>query len=241
MICRLKIPRTSFATMSEQLFPNCPLACQSSLRAARPPSGRGTPGQPVSGRKSTGRGARYRTQRGWRPWGAALMLLGVMGPGFAGCGRSTSPPPAPDAAQQSQGRRRVAVARPKESLPEKKQAVSRKAVPQKPPEQPTAPSDRAEAVQFLKSLGVDVPKTDASSVAKLDLHGQKRVNDESLKYVIAFPELESLDLRGTGLTDDGLPRLSGLSRLKELHLAETAITDAGLKHLEPLARLEVLN
>ena len=56
-----------------------------------------------------------------------------------------------------------------------------------------------------------------------------------------LPELESLDLGGTKITDAGMVHLTGLKNLRDLVLWDTEITDAGLDQLKGLKRLEILN
>jgi hypothetical protein len=50
-------------------------------------------------------------------------------------------------------------------------------------------------------------------------------------------ELETLDLFGTSVTDEGLAHIRNLQKLSRLGLGDTPITDAGLLHLQPLKGL----
>lgn len=65
------------------------------------------------------------------------------------------------------------------------------------------------------------------------------VTNGTLAQLKAFPELRSLHLQSTHLTDDGLRRLGAMKRLQVLALHDAAkITDAGISHLASLKSLE---
>ena len=69
-------------------------------------------------------------------------------------------------------------------------------------------------------------------------------DDDLAQMVIrlaAFPQLTSLKVRYSKLTDAGLVHLKKLSQLQNLSLETTAITDAGLEHLKDMIYLEALN
>ncbi len=66
------------------------------------------------------------------------------------------------------------------------------------------------------------------------------LDDSTLERIAKHESLESLDLRGTRISDDGLGHLAGLKKLETLDLVETGITDAGLVHLEGLSSLKKL-
>jgi hypothetical protein len=55
-----------------------------------------------------------------------------------------------------------------------------------------------------------------------------------------LPQLSSLDLSFTDVTDDGLAHLKVLTSLSELNLMHTRITDSGLAHLKGLSNLSHL-
>lgn len=57
----------------------------------------------------------------------------------------------------------------------------------------------------------------------------------------AFPQLETLHLKSSKITDAGLMHLKVLSQIRDLALENAAITDAGLTHLKALSYLENLN
>ena len=71
---------------------------------------------------------------------------------------------------------------------------------------------------------------------KLDLQDVDH-NDETLAALANTPELERLDLCGTGVTDDGIGHLKKVTNLRELELTETAVTVNALKLLQSLPRL----
>jgi len=65
--------------------------------------------------------------------------------------------------------------------------------------------------------------------------------DADLECLEALPNLETLDLGGSGVSDAGLERLEGLTRLNFLKLDRTKITGAGLEHLKDLSKLQELS
>lgn len=71
---------------------------------------------------------------------------------------------------------------------------------------------------------------------------RKNFDDEALaKLEPVAPALVSVDLSGTGITDEGLQALAGAENLRQLRLSETAITDAAFDTLGGLVSLESLN
>jgi hypothetical protein len=64
--------------------------------------------------------------------------------------------------------------------------------------------------------------------------------DEIVDHLNAFNGFYHLDLRRTGITDDGLVHLKRLRNLQVLSLDGTAITDQGLVHLEQQRTLRQL-
>jgi len=73
------------------------------------------------------------------------------------------------------------------------------------------------------------------------LNYQPLVNDATLARVAKRPDLGSLWVRATSITDNGLVHLEGLDHLKELDIGETVVTDEGLRHLEGLESLRELD
>jgi len=53
-----------------------------------------------------------------------------------------------------------------------------------------------------------------------------------LKHLKGMSQLETLNLRGTQVSDDGLVHLRGLTTLKSLNLTNTGVTDEGAKKLQ---------
>jgi hypothetical protein len=67
------------------------------------------------------------------------------------------------------------------------------------------------------------------------------IGDEILRHIGVFPEIESLELRGRLVADQGLTSLRRLRRLRELDMAGTKIGDDALVHLSHLEHLESLS
>ncbi len=65
-------------------------------------------------------------------------------------------------------------------------------------------------------------------------------DDGVLEIVRAFPNLESLDVSNTWITDEGLAHLASLANLRQLSLGGTRITSVGLNSLSGLSNLQFL-
>jgi endonuclease YncB( thermonuclease family) len=66
------------------------------------------------------------------------------------------------------------------------------------------------------------------------------ITNEGLAQLKRFEKLRTLSLMNTGVGDAGLEHLASLSALEDLDLDRTAITDAGLAHLKGLSNLRRL-
>lgn len=74
---------------------------------------------------------------------------------------------------------------------------------------------------------------------RLDLAGLRAIR--TLAPLAAFPGLEVLDLKTTGVGDAAMPTLGGLTKLRVLGLADTAVTDTGVATLAKLTALRRLD
>jgi Leucine-rich repeat (LRR) protein len=77
-------------------------------------------------------------------------------------------------------------------------------------------------------------------VVLLDLANQE-VDNEDLKYLAAFPYLQSLNLSDTHITNVGLKYVAKQTQLKTLYLKGSMVSDRGWKDLAPLKQLQVLD
>ena len=78
-------------------------------------------------------------------------------------------------------------------------------------------------------------------VILIDFTNHSKFREEWLQYVAAFPQLNTLGLSGTSLTDAGLKYLRNLRHLETLTLAETRVTDQGLIEIGNLKNLRMLD
>lgn len=69
-----------------------------------------------------------------------------------------------------------------------------------------------------------------------------KLDDDGLKFVLKFPNLQSLEIHGSKVTDAGLQQLAGLKKLKRLSVGVTGtITDEGVNQLKlKIPNLEVV-
>jgi len=70
---------------------------------------------------------------------------------------------------------------------------------------------------------------------------ETKVTDEQLRHIQGLDKLASLQLGGTPVGDKGLAYLTDLPELTVLHLFGTQVTDAGLKHLKAIPSLRILD
>jgi hypothetical protein len=110
---------------------------------------------------------------------------------------------------------------------------------------PELPSDEekaiATAIEEIEKLGGKVETNSNGNVDKVDLaRAGEKVQDGHLVLLRVFPLLDTLDLTGTPITDQGLKHLKGLNWLRYLHLMDTNVTDEGVAELRGHSRLEWL-
>ena len=98
----------------------------------------------------------------------------------------------------------------------------------------------------LESRGAWIEMDDDGALLGIDLTRPVYQLDENftykdLKSLRVFPDLVSLDLSTTAISDAGLEALTNLSKLRVLRLADTEVTGQGLGILTELSELEVLD
>jgi endonuclease YncB( thermonuclease family) len=102
----------------------------------------------------------------------------------------------------------------------------------------------------LEVLSVNWTKVTAAGVVglvkgrrmmqRLELGGVS-FDDDDLANLKDLPELRTLSLRKSGVTDKGLEHLKPFGKLRVLSLMSTRVGDAGLEHLKSLTTLEDLD
>jgi hypothetical protein len=85
---------------------------------------------------------------------------------------------------------------------------------------------RSQAASQILGVGGFFDK--ASTEVWLD---QSRIQDADLANLAVFPEIESIDLTRTAITDAGLEHLKGLRNLKYLRYSGSRVTHAGIRKL----------
>jgi hypothetical protein len=102
------------------------------------------------------------------------------------------------------------------------------------------------AIKGLKSLYMGDSKTtgkgikDFPNLETLDLSGSA-VTDDELKNIATLPGLETLLLSNTKITDTGIEKLQTCKKLRFLFLDKTEITDRGLRAIKGFNELAFLN
>jgi hypothetical protein len=101
-----------------------------------------------------------------------------------------------------------------------------------------------------ESIGIGSPRlTDAGVAALKELHGLQRitirapkVTDQGVAFLPLGPDLWTLQLSETSISDAALQRLAaGAPGLRFVHLSRTKVADAGLVHLQSLHQLSHLD
>jgi sugar lactone lactonase YvrE len=106
------------------------------------------------------------------------------------------------------------------------------------------------APDWLRSITGDEALPVFGRIVELDLNertdGHKepeakppsqRVNDETLRLLVAQEDLRRLELSGTAVTSAGLVHLKGLTGLQFLNVCLTAVDDSGFENLAPLVKM----
>jgi hypothetical protein len=103
--------------------------------------------------------------------------------------------------------------------------------------------EREAAIAAVEKLGGKVGidgEAAGQPVWRVDLSATA-ANDQVVKQLSAFPDLEVLDVSETRITDAALITVGRLSKLREILLDGTAVTDRGLGQLNGLTHLEFLS
>ncbi len=95
----------------------------------------------------------------------------------------------------------------------------------------------------LSSIAIDDSDLEElpTSLTHLNLNNTSITNFGMQQLLIRLPNLISLKLSGTAISNAGLAPIGRLLNLRELDLSYTAITDEGLRFLPNLTRLRTLN
>lgn len=96
------------------------------------------------------------------------------------------------------------------------------------------------AASWAEDFGCRAKSNAAGEVVQLKI-GSPQFGDADCRKLSCMLQLESLDLSGTGITDDGLAELAKLPALTTLKLAGTAVTDQGLAVLATASALRELS
>jgi internalin A len=95
--------------------------------------------------------------------------------------------------------------------------------------------DQTKVIEKIKLLGGKVERDESLSsnpVVSISFEGSERFTDKYIHLLKSFPDLKSLDLSGTTVTDKGFETIPELKSLTELNLYDTRITRLGLSKLQ---------
>ena len=99
----------------------------------------------------------------------------------------------------------------------------------------------ADPSDWIGKLGGQVARDQAGKIVGVNLRGTW-VNDADMLSLAAMPDLETLDLSHTRITDEGMLRLKGAPKIKDLNLFYAEwVTDQGLTAIRDWKHLKRLN
>jgi hypothetical protein len=107
---------------------------------------------------------------------------------------------------------------------------------------PVETPEQTQAIRDIEKWGGTVKRINDlpnGPVVEVDLYG-KAVPLSVLQTLNILIQLQTLDVAGTQMTDDGLEYLSRLNRLKTLNLSGTDVTNAGMAYLRGFKQLQQL-
>ena len=103
------------------------------------------------------------------------------------------------------------------------------------------PLDDSRALFALSEAGAVMRKKDAGSMVFAIIFPPEDFKSEHLNWLSGLPNLEQVQLSGTGVTDDDMEKLGALPKLMGVGLDNTSVTDAGIEHLESVPELKIIN
>jgi len=99
----------------------------------------------------------------------------------------------------------------------------------------------ADSTNWIEGLGGQVTRTQDGKIVGVGLRGTW-VNDADMLSLSAMPDLESLDLSHTRITDEGMLRLKDAPKIRDLNLFYAEwITDQGMTAIRNWKHLKRLN
>jgi internalin A len=106
---------------------------------------------------------------------------------------------------------------------------------------PAFAADLKTAGQWVQDLGGSITRDAQGHVITVNLRGTW-VSDADLQHITDFPDVTSLDLSLTHITDQGMQEIKGLSKVEDLNLYYTEyVTDEGIAAIKDWKRLKRLN
>lgn len=104
--------------------------------------------------------------------------------------------------------------------------------------------EQASAIEKLRKLGLEFKRDLTAAthpVTRIDVERTDALRDADLPLLRFFPNLNTLYLWHTRITDDGLKEIARRKQLTTLVLAWTKITDVGLAEISQLTNLRTLD
>ncbi|MGC4062329.1 MAG: hypothetical protein QM749_16375 [Aquabacterium sp.] len=89
----------------------------------------------------------------------------------------------------------------------------------------------------MTEVKIPCPETRNGDPAERVVLHPAHVCDSALSYLLAFPELTTVDVSKSLVSDAGLKTLAGLPNLKKLDVQHTSTTEAGVAELRRRCKL----
>ncbi|EMP03560.1 hypothetical protein [Leptospira santarosai] len=91
---------------------------------------------------------------------------------------------------------------------------------------------KEKAYEYYSSISPEFKKYNLDmEPEKIESLGMKEMTDEGMKYLVVFPNLETLTLDNSKITDEGLKQISTLPKLDDLSLGRNKITNKGIEYV----------
>ncbi|EMO86271.1 hypothetical protein [Leptospira santarosai] len=100
---------------------------------------------------------------------------------------------------------------------------------------------KEKAYEYYSSISPEFKKYNLDmEPEKIESLRMKEMTDEGMKYLVVFPNLQTLNLEDSKVTDESLKQISTLPKLDDLTLGRTKITNKGIEYISKSKTVRIL-
>ncbi|UOG58846.1 hypothetical protein [Leptospira noguchii] len=100
---------------------------------------------------------------------------------------------------------------------------------------------KEKAYEYYSSISPEFKKYNLDmEPEKIESLRMKEMTDEGMKYLVVFPNLQTLNLEDSKVTDEGLKQISAFPKLDDLTLGRTKITNKGIEYISKSKTVRIL-